>query len=56
MGNKHSQAKKKFWASKTPQQRKQMMSIRATKGWKSKTLEERKAHSLVMEKARLKLD
>ena len=48
MSNKHSQAKKKYWAQFTDEQRRLIMSQRAKKMWSKKSKEERKARSVLM--------
>lgn len=53
MGNNHSEGKRKQWAKLSQKRRTEIMRERALKGWAKKTKEERRAHTLVMEKARL---
>lgn len=45
-------ARKRFWASKSPEERSQIFSLRAKKQWTRKTKAEKQARSQLMFKAK----
>ena len=49
---RNHEAKKKFWAQYTPEQRSLLISIRVKKMWKNKTAKEKTARALLMLKAK----
>ncbi len=53
MGKNHSNAKRKYWASFSPEQRSKIMSDRIKKMWANKTPEQKKARANLMVKARM---
>lgn len=55
MGNRHSLAKKKYWAGKTKEQKSKIMSERAKKQWAKKSKAVRLARSKMMNKRKADL-